>query len=375
MTLFEQEYRRLFVLAVARCRLNGVAYSFRLGRDLGCRSFFRRIGHRRRFHGSLVGHFHSRNARQRLDLLNGHRLNVGRSLCRFCLRAFFAEQAAVLFRCRLFLNRRLLGGCGFFCKRRLIVKRNIYRAATGFFSLLGLLLLILLGSRLGNGGSRLCLFLRLFGRLCAEELKKLFRRYAKRRQRKEYKRQQEHDSRAVYAERLFQRKGYERSENAGAKHFLAAGIESSEQLSDAAEVIDNDLRQQKIYKRACQKRQKQSRRHAPCARSFPVKCQNIRCKQKHRCTDPEAIAEKALQKRAQPADNNTVMRKYAYNDENGGKQKARSGYYSPGRVSRRLGTVRLFCRLRGLVFAGTIGFFLCSGLRHYSAYLPLSEYK
>ena len=294
MTLFEQEYRRLFVLAVARCRLNGVAYSFRLGRDLGCRSFFRRIGHRRRFHGSLVGHFHSRNARQRLDLLNGHRLNVGRSLCRFCLRAFFAEQAAVLFRCRLFLNRRLLGGCGFFCKRRLIVKRNIYRAATGFFSLLGLLLLILLGSRLGNGGSRLCLFLRLFGRLCAEELKKLFRRYAKRRQRKEYKRQQEHDSRAVYAERLFQRKGYERSENAGAKHFLAAGIESSEQLSDAAEVIDNDLRQQKIYKRACQKRQKQSRRHAPCARSFPVKCQNIRCKQKHRCTDPEAIAEKAL---------------------------------------------------------------------------------
>ena len=38
------------------------------------------------------------------------------------------------------------------------------------------------------------------------------------------------------------------------------------------------------------------------------------------------------------------MRKYAYNDENGGKQKARSGYYSLGRVSLRLGIIRLFCR-------------------------------
>ena len=55
-------------------------------------------------------------------------------------------------------------------------------------------------------------------------------------------------------------KAIERSEDAGAQHFLAAGIERSEQLADAAEVIDNDLRQQKIYKRACQKRQKQSRR-------------------------------------------------------------------------------------------------------------------
>ncbi len=69
------------------------------------------------------------------------------------------------------------------------------------------------------------------------------------------------------------------------------------------------------------------------------------------------------------------MRKDAYNDENGGKQKARSGYYALCRVSRRLGIIRLLPAAR-TGFAGTIGFFfvaVCAIIQLTCLYQNISE--
>lgn len=70
------------------------------------------------------------------------------------------------------------------------------------------------------------------------------------------------------------------------------------------------------------------------------------------------------------------MRKYAYNDENGGKQKARSGYYSPGRVSRRLGTVRLFADCEDWFLPELLDFFfvaVCAIIQLTCLYQNISE--
>ncbi len=164
--------------------------------------------------------------------------------------------------------------------------------AANLFDLLG----SLRGLGFGLGYSRsLCRLLFGFFRAAGtEESNKLLRRYAQCRQNEEYKRQKQQYGSAVNTEGLFQSKGYERSENAGAEHALASCVEHREQLAHAAEIIDNDLRQQEVHKRARQKRQQQRRSKAPCAWLVPAKAENICRQQEHRSADPEAVTEQAL---------------------------------------------------------------------------------
>ena len=69
------------------------------------------------------------------------------------------------------------------------------------------------------------------------------------------------------------------------------------------------------------------------------------------------------------------MREYPDGYEHRGKQKAHRGYDALNAFVLAGRVLRLFSLRGALFFAGIIGFFLCSGLSHYSAYLPLSEYE